>query len=57
VLISQPNVYVAADNEMSSSQKTPAKRSAGKQIQLEITNLESQFSSTRSGKLIKKEKN
>jgi hypothetical protein len=39
-----------------SSNKTPAKRVASKTVSIEQTNLDAQFSSTRSGKLIKKEK-
>ncbi|MCH92948.1 hypothetical protein A2U01_0013894 [Trifolium medium] len=56
-ILSTPNVSASAENDMSaSSHKTPAKRSSAKQISIDNTNLESQFSSTRSGKLIKKEK-
>ncbi|KAK2363142.1 hypothetical protein QL285_088152 [Trifolium repens] len=54
----QPNVSASAENDMSAaSHKTPAKRNVAKHQPLENTNLESHFSSTRSGKLIKKEKN
>ncbi|GAU51524.1 hypothetical protein TSUD_413880 [Trifolium subterraneum] len=54
----QPNVSASAENDVSaaSSNKTPAKRTASKNISIEHTNLESQFSATRSGKQIKKEK-
>ncbi|GAU45447.1 hypothetical protein TSUD_107390 [Trifolium subterraneum] len=56
-ILSTPNVSASSENDISaSSQKTPAKRSAGKQTVVEVTNLDSQFSSTRSGKAIKKEK-
>ncbi|GAU10288.1 hypothetical protein TSUD_424020, partial [Trifolium subterraneum] len=59
-----PNVSAIADVDTSaSSLKTPAKRTASKNPAVESTNLEAQFSSTRSGKkekisgkLIKKEK-
>ncbi|GAU32460.1 hypothetical protein TSUD_64100 [Trifolium subterraneum] len=57
-ILSTPNVSASADNDTStSSQKTPAKRSAAKHPAVDNTNLEAQFSSTRSGKQIKKEKN
>jgi hypothetical protein len=53
----QPNASVSADNDnYASSHKTPGKRSYGKQIALHTAGMEVQFSSTRSSKLIKKEK-
>ncbi|MCI03655.1 hypothetical protein A2U01_0024695 [Trifolium medium] len=53
----QPNASASAENDLSASaQKTPGKRSAGKPVSNDQANLDSQFSSTRSGKLIKKEK-
>jgi hypothetical protein len=54
---SQPNVAPHGDTDMSdSSKKTPAKRVASKNLPIDQTNLDAQFSSTRGGKLIKKEK-
>ncbi|GAU22595.1 hypothetical protein TSUD_134950 [Trifolium subterraneum] len=56
-IFSTPNVSATAENDLSpSAKKTPAKRSAGKPQTIEQTNLASQFSSTRFGKQIKKEK-
>ncbi|GAU45084.1 hypothetical protein TSUD_85700 [Trifolium subterraneum] len=56
-ILSTPNISASAENDLStSSQKTPAKRSATKPINVDSTNPDSQFSATRSGKLIKKEK-
>ncbi|WJX54921.1 hypothetical protein P8452_40751 [Trifolium repens] len=56
-ILSTPNSSGTGDNDLSASTvKTTGKRSAGKHIQLDGTNLDSQFSSTRTGKLIKKEK-
>ncbi|GAU12583.1 hypothetical protein TSUD_131930 [Trifolium subterraneum] len=56
-ILSTPNVSASAENDISpSSQKTPAKRTAGKQPPADEINCESQASSTRAGKLIKKEK-
>jgi hypothetical protein len=53
----QPNASVSANNEGSaSSHKTPAKRSAAKNVQLDTIGMEVQLSSTRNRKLIKKEK-
>ncbi|KAK2389853.1 hypothetical protein QL285_063415 [Trifolium repens] len=52
-ILSTPNVSASAENDISSSsQKTPAtRRSAGKEKPTDNLNLDSQFSSTRSGKL------
>ncbi|GAU12584.1 hypothetical protein TSUD_131940 [Trifolium subterraneum] len=56
-ILSTPNVSASAENDISpSSQKTPAKRTAGKQPPADEINCEYQASSTRAGKLIKKEK-
>ncbi|PNX92120.1 hypothetical protein L195_g015252 [Trifolium pratense] len=56
-IMSTPNLSATADNDISAnSHKTPAKRSAAKGQSLEFTNLDSPLSSTRSRKLIKKEK-
>jgi hypothetical protein len=56
-LISQPNSSASADTDTTASnQKTPGKRNASKHTQIDASNLDSQFSSTRAGKLIKKEK-
>ncbi|XP_045789228.1 uncharacterized protein LOC123884216 isoform X5 [Trifolium pratense] len=56
-ILSTPNVSASADNDLSaSSHKTPATRIAVKPLTVDPINLESQFSSTRSRKVIKKEK-
>ncbi|XP_045816584.1 uncharacterized protein LOC123909747 isoform X1 [Trifolium pratense] len=56
-IMSTPNVSGSAENDISpSSQKTPAKRTASKEQPADSLNVDSQASSTRSGKLIKKEK-
>jgi hypothetical protein len=56
-MLFQPNVSTSADKVLSgSSQKTPAKRIAVKEVPLDSDKLSSQFSSTRGTKLIKKEK-
>ncbi|KAK2444080.1 hypothetical protein QL285_015134 [Trifolium repens] len=56
-MLSTPNVSTSADKVLSgSSQKTPAKRIAVKEVPLDSDKLSSQFSSTRGTKLIKKEK-
>ncbi|WJX68256.1 hypothetical protein P8452_52644 [Trifolium repens] len=56
-ILCTPNVAPHGDTDMSdSSQKTPAKRGASKNLPIDQTNLDAQFSSTRGGKLIKKEK-
>ncbi|XP_045805054.1 uncharacterized protein LOC123898203 isoform X2 [Trifolium pratense] len=56
-ILSTPNVSASSENDISpSSQKTPAKRTAAKEQPVDSLNLDCQASSTRSGKLIKKEK-
>jgi hypothetical protein len=56
-MLFQPNVSTSADKVLSgSSQKTPAKRIAVKEVPLDSDKLSSRFSSTRGTKLIKKEK-
>ncbi|WJX81040.1 hypothetical protein P8452_63970 [Trifolium repens] len=56
-MLSTPNSSASADTDNSASNlKTPAKRNASKHTQIDPSNLDSQFSSTRAGKLIKKEK-
>ncbi|KAK2420831.1 hypothetical protein QL285_031524 [Trifolium repens] len=46
-ILSTPHASVSGDNDNStSSHKTPGKRSSGKQIALETTGMEGQFSST-----------
>ncbi|KAK2363415.1 hypothetical protein QL285_088405 [Trifolium repens] len=53
----QPNSSATGDNDTSASNvKSSGKRSAAKHPQMDGSNLDSQFSSTRTGKLIKKEK-
>ncbi|WJX76153.1 hypothetical protein P8452_59600 [Trifolium repens] len=56
-ILSTPNSSATGENDMSASNvKCSGKRSAAKHPQLDGSNLDSQFSATRTGKLIKKEK-
>jgi hypothetical protein len=53
----QPNASVSAENEFSaSSHKTPGKTGAAKILPIETVGMETQLSSSRGRKLIKKEK-
>ncbi|WJX64181.1 hypothetical protein P8452_48995 [Trifolium repens] len=56
-ILSTPNASVSAENEFSaSSHKTPGKRGAAKNLPIETVGMETQLSSSRGRKLIKKEK-
>ncbi|WJX79954.1 hypothetical protein P8452_63017 [Trifolium repens] len=56
-ILSTPNASVSAENDFSaSSHKTPGKRGAAKNLPIETVGMETQLSSSRGRKLIKKEK-